>query len=323
MPSALRILFNAATLVPGVASLPPVREKLAAETLGTGGSTSPRYCYSVWLRHLITAARNGLNTSPRNVAEIGPGDSLGVGLTALLTGAERYYAFDVMEHASTEHNLHVFDALVELLSARVTVPDDREFPNVVPRLPDYEFPYEILTPARLRATLAPARVARIRAALQNSASRDSLITYRAPWFGADMIEHDSIDMLFSQAALEHVDALSEMYAAMHAWLAPVGFLSHSVDFKSHGFSDEWNGHWAYSDLMWKVVRGKAVWAINREPWSRHVQYLKEAGFNIVYADVIHRESNIARARFAARYRNGPKTDLTTSDVLYQAVKTRQ
>ena len=36
------------------------------------------------------------------IAEIGPGDSIGVGLLALLLGVEKYYAFDVVKFANVE-----------------------------------------------------------------------------------------------------------------------------------------------------------------------------------------------------------------------------
>ena len=89
MPSARRLIFSAVTLIPGVASLPPVKRILMNKAKGTGGSISASYCYSVWLRHLVTTAGCGLNCNPRTVAELGPGDSLGVGLAALLSGAEK------------------------------------------------------------------------------------------------------------------------------------------------------------------------------------------------------------------------------------------
>ena len=48
----------------------------------TGGTDSVRYCYSVWLRHLVLAYENGYKKIPERVAELGPGDSLGIGLSA-------------------------------------------------------------------------------------------------------------------------------------------------------------------------------------------------------------------------------------------------
>src|SRR5215813_2064256 len=97
MYTTKRLIFNAATFVPGVSALPLVRRKLAQRSLGTGGGAqSARYCYSVWLRHLLHASANRLNVDPVHVAELGPGLSLGIGLAAILSGVERYYAFDVV-----------------------------------------------------------------------------------------------------------------------------------------------------------------------------------------------------------------------------------
>src|SRR5215467_13821096 len=53
----------------------------------TGGSNSARYCYSVWFRHLINLDSCGFKIKGARVAELGPGDSIGVGLAALLSGA--------------------------------------------------------------------------------------------------------------------------------------------------------------------------------------------------------------------------------------------
>ena len=100
---------------------------------GTGGTDSVRYCYSVWLRHLVKAARVG-TTEWQSVAELGPGESLGIGLAAVLSGADRYFAFDVKAHAAPERNLATFEQLVELFSRREPIPGNEELPGVWPRL---------------------------------------------------------------------------------------------------------------------------------------------------------------------------------------------
>jgi hypothetical protein len=100
-----RLIFNAATFVPGISAIPAVKRRIQNRSFGTGGTNSGRYCYSVWLRHLAHAANNGLQTCPRVVAELGPGDSLGTGIAALLSGAEQYVALDVVPHANVERNL--------------------------------------------------------------------------------------------------------------------------------------------------------------------------------------------------------------------------
>jgi hypothetical protein len=43
-----------------------------------------------------------------------------------------------------------------------------------------------------------------------------MIQYHAPWFDARVIEPETVDMVYSQAVLEHVDELAGIYRAMHA-----------------------------------------------------------------------------------------------------------
>jgi hypothetical protein len=76
------------------------------------------YCYEVWLKHLTLLWANGLRTIPDTVAELGPGDSLGTGLAALLSGANHYYALDIIRYADTPRNLMIFDQLVDLFQRR-------------------------------------------------------------------------------------------------------------------------------------------------------------------------------------------------------------
>ena len=46
---------------------------------------------------------------------MGPGDSIGVGLSALICGAQTYYAVDVQQYATVERSLEVFEDLVRLV----------------------------------------------------------------------------------------------------------------------------------------------------------------------------------------------------------------
>lgn len=320
MISTKRLLFNAATFIPGVSKLPPVQRVFKRHSIGTHGTNEARYCYSVWLRHLSCAAANGLNTDPKAVAELGPGDSIGIGIASVLTGVERYYAFDVVAHANTARNLQIFDGLVELFRARADIPDASEYPRVGPTLEDYRYPEHLLPAERMRAALDPQRLAKIRESIQKTDSRDSMIQYRAPWSTHEVVERNSLDMVFSQAVLEHVDGLPEVYRAMYAWLKPGGFMSHQIDFKCHNSAREWNGHWTYSDFMWKLVRGKDVWLINRLPYSAHLRLMKSSGFRVVGEKLVTGNSRVKRTQLAPRFRKIPEQDLSTTDAFVQAVK---
>jgi hypothetical protein len=96
----------------GITTMIPGIYRIAARRRG-GGTGSADYCYAVWLKHLTLLWQRGLRTMPASVAEIGPGNSLGVGLAALLSGSARFYALDVVAYSSTDRNLRMLDRLVE------------------------------------------------------------------------------------------------------------------------------------------------------------------------------------------------------------------
>ncbi len=285
-----------------------------------GGTDSARYCYSIWLRHLVMAKANGLDPHPKTVAELGPGASLGIGLAALISGCERYFAFDVVEHANSERNLQIFDELVTLFRNRTPIPDNDEFPKVKPSLPSYDFPSEIFDDATLDALLDASRLSAIRDSACDFNRSGALIRYKVPWRGDAVLEKESVDMIYSQAVLEHVDDLRGTYLAMHAWLKPSGYMSHQIDFKCHGTADEWNGHWSYSDFMWGLIKGNRTYLINREPHSTHVAILNEAGFDIV-CDIRNRsESRMTADALAPKFRHISPDDMTTSGAFIQSMK---
>lgn len=304
-------------LIYGLASLIPGVERLGQRT---GGTDSARYCYSVWLRHLVMAKRNGLNAHPEVVAELGPGDSLGIGVAALLSGCERYFAFDLVEFANQKRNLQVFSELIRLFQERAPIPDEAEFPKVKPVLSSYAFPSDILDENRLEQALAKPRLERIRRSLEEINGVDSLVQYRAPWQRTNALESNSVDMIFSQAVLEHIDDLGGTYEAMRAWLKPTGFVSHQIDFKCHGTATEWNGHFRYGDFMWRIIRGRRPYLLNRAPHSTHVGALAKHGYEIVCNQTIRAPSRLQRHELAPKFRGLSEDDLTTSGAFIQATR---
>ena len=307
----IHLAYGIATFVPGV-------EKLNLK--GTGGTDSARYCYSVWLRHLVMADQHQLNADPQIVAELGPGDSIGIGLAALISGCDKYFAFDVVAYANIAKNLVIFTELVQLFQDRTPIPDEVEFPFVKPLLSNYDFPAHILNQRRLERALAPSRIAKIRDSIENCQQQGSMIQYKAPWYDTSVVEREFVDMIYSQAVLEHVDDLVGTYKAMYSWLRPDGYISHEIDFKCHGTADDWNGHWAHSDLMWKLMRGKQAYLINREPHSTHIKTLDTAGFEIVCDRKTQSQSALDVDRLAPQFQAISSEDLITSDTFIQAVK---
>lgn len=303
-------------LIKGLASFIPGVHATFARSC-SGGTDSARYCYSVWLRHLVMAYENGLSTNPGVVAELGPGDSIGTGLAALISGAELYHALDAVEYANIEQNIEIFDQLVELFRKREDIPAEEEFPEVRPRLVSYRFPHQVLTEENLRHSLDVKRLDGIRQAVATAGSKDSCIRYQVPLDNTSVIEDGSIDEVFSQAVLEHVDDLPLVYDSMYRWLKPGGFMSHTIDFDCHHTSRDWNGHWTYSDFTWKLIRGRRPYFINRKPYPRHRELMESPRFSLVTERLYYRSSNLDQADLAPSFRG---IDPTICGAFIQAMK---
>lgn len=293
----------------GLASALP-GHRLAGKERGRG---SARSCYSVWLRHLVVARRSGVVPDIGTVLEIGPGGSLGVGLAALLSGAESCIAVDAVPHTAPEENVSILDEMADLLARRAPVPDDDEFPELQPRLRSYAFPAGLVDEGVLNPDAGIAALPAIRDSLLHPATDDPRMIriVARPELRSEQ-RFEGVSLILSQAALEHVDDLDGMYRAMRGWLRPGGAMAHTIDYRCHGLASRWNGHWTYSDLAWKAIRGRRPYLINREPHSTHLRLLERHGFALANEITVPEPSAIARRELAGRFRDLSDADLTTS-----------
>lgn len=286
------------------------------------GINLARYSYSVWLRHLIIAYENGLNTYPNRIVEIGQDDPFGIGLAGLVAGANHYYALDISNSHDSDFTTAVFDELVSLFKKRASIPGDDEFPDVQPHLNSYRFPSHILTDELLEAALDKHRLTTLRkqlSAIPDRQNRTAKVQVLHP-DDTDIIETGSIDMICSQAALEHIDDLEETYQTQARWLRKGGILSHQIDFRSHGVTDEWNGHWTYSDFMWKIIRGHRPHPLNRAPLSVHTRLLQSMGLRVICVLPVRDLSGLNRSRLNRLYKYLPEEIVTTCSAHIISVK---
>lgn len=282
--------------------------------LGTGGTDSARYCYSIWMRNLVLLNQiSNKKFIPNVVAEIGPGDSLGTGFAALLSGTTKYFALDTVNYSDLSKNLTIFDEIVELFKNREDIPDEEEFPRITQKLDSYKFPGDILSDSHLDAVLSDDRIIQIRQNINSINSDSGSIYYSAPWCDSSNIHENSIDYLFSQAVLEHVDDLDLVYCSMKKWLKKDGIMAHVIDFKSHGTATDWNGHWKYRDITWKIIRGRAPYLINRCPLTSHLNHINQAGFEILQENTSNRNDGITRQKLAERFKEISESDLHVSE----------
>jgi hypothetical protein len=154
--------------VPGLYALRSRRRHVQA--------ANAKYCYEVWIKHLTMLNEHDSVPVPKTFAELGPGASLGVGLAALLSGADKYYALDIIKYSEVDLSLALLRGLVDLFRNRTPVytgwPIDSEV-----------FPGHILTDDLLEATLADPRIEEIHRALTAPDGRAGSITieYTVPW----------------------------------------------------------------------------------------------------------------------------------------------
>lgn len=304
----------------GLVSFIPGAEKFLSRK-GTGGTNSAIYCYGVWLKHLTMLWASGLRTMPKTLAELGPGDSIGTGLAAMLSGVDRYFALDVVRFANSAANLQIFDELVALFRRRASRPQ-KGWPDFDTYLDDHLFPSHILTEEGLASALSEDRIARIRAALihPEAAQTGIQIQYMAPWFDDKIIAKESVDVILSHSVLEHVRDIESTYAALSQWLKPGGRMTHQIDFTAHGLSERWNGFRAYPEWLWTLIAGRHTYLINRQPCSAHVACLEKQQFKIICLMKNSMPEGMARAHLAARWKGISDDDLNCSGAFVQAQK---
>jgi Methyltransferase domain len=302
-----------ATRVPGIYRIVPRK--------GTGGSDTAYYCYSAWMKHLTLLHAHGLPSVPARVAELGPGDSLGVGLAALLCGASRYWALDVVRYSDTERSLRILDELVALLRQRAA-PLVKGWPEFDEHLDARQFPAGVLSESALDELLRDERVAAVRAAIAapGKPANGIAVNYAVPWTDGSVIQSGEADLIFSHSVLEHVAELGPTYAAMARWLRPGGWMTHQIDFTAHGLCQPWNGHRSYGERMWAMIVGGRPFLINREPPSTHLNLMRREGFEIACAWTQLQPDGIERARLAPRWQDLSDEDLHTVSSFIQARK---
>jgi hypothetical protein len=291
------------------------------ETRDRSGTVSARYCYSVWLRHLLLLNKAGYTQIPESVAELGPGASLGVGLAALLSGVQNYYAFDIIKHTEVAMNKKIFHELLELFENKEPVPAQDEFPSLKPLLKNYEFPAHLLPDEWLKKTLDKKRLAKITTSIDNLyyENPQSMIKYTVPWNDESRIQQEYVDLIISQAVMEHVLPLEKTYYAMFLWLKKGGYISHQIDFKAHETSPVWYGHRLYSDWLWRIIMKGRSYAINREPYLVH-QKIIEKYFKICYEEKTTDSIPWEMVKLNNKFSHYEKADLSVANAFVIARK---
>ncbi|WP_407146216.1 methyltransferase domain-containing protein [Bradyrhizobium sp. ORS 86] len=301
-------MIKAKSIVKGAASnfIPRFRHS----GTGTDGAFSAEGAYAIFMRYLLALSRAGTSFADKTVVEFGPGSSFGVGIAALLAGARRYYAFDLIDHTDDERNLVIFDVILRMFQTRAPVPIGGWCARIFPLIDDPAFPADLLPDALLAKTLDPDRVSLIR---RDLASKGGL--YIRPRSSANIASaklDEPADVIISESVLEHVDDLKPTYETFARWLTPDGVMAHLIDYGSHNLSDDWNGHWTCSPKTWSLVRGKRAYLINRVPHHGHLKLLADTGMEVVHSQLLRRVDGALIEEFSPEFRSMDPRDATTA-----------
>ncbi len=282
-------------------AVPALRSTHHAAVVGTG---SGRYCYAVFLRHFSHLARFTDGRLPEVIVELGPGHSLGTAMAGLIAGAERCIGLDLQCHLRVEDNLRVFDELVALFRARTAVPQD------IPIATDpagWGFPPSLA--AGLERALDERRLAAIRRDI--AAGSGAFVDFVAPWSERATLPASGVGWLLSNAVMQHVDDVAEVYDHARTWLAPGGLMTHEIDFGSHQLTRHWNGHWTIPPRVWRLIRGARPYLINRLPAEAHRRAMRAQGFELLREIPVERADGLPRQRFVQPYAAMSEADART------------
>jgi hypothetical protein len=286
------------TLATGLVSFVP-GARWAHRKLGSRpGPVSALRCYGLWMKHLCMARMHGMRSFPRTVAEFGPGESIGTGIAALISGVERYCALDAVPYADKARSLRLFDELVELFRSRRRPANSDDFPRYATPFEAHGFPAAALTEAHLREALDEDRIATLRAVVAQFARTGvapGVIEYHAPWSLAEVGRLPRADLVMAHAVWQHVRLLREFFIAVRQLALPGAYITSQSSYDSHNITHEWNGHWACSHTLWKVALGRKDFLINRMPHSAVVSMLRGYGLEIAGDVRMSESSAIARA----------------------------
>lgn len=288
---------------------------------GTGGTNNAHYCYGVWMKHMSLMFESGMRKMPTTLVELGPGDSIGIGLAALLSGVNHYYGLDVVKFANKEKNHEILDELIRLFRAKEPLLT-KGWPDYSHLLDESHFPSHLLSSQRLNECLSDKRITLIRKAIdaEFSVQDEISIHYIVPWNIKSVIAPGTVDMILSHAVMEYVKDLAFSYDAMFYWLAEGGIISHQIDFRSHGLSNKWNGHWAYSEQAWNLIKGKRSLVINRQPYSVHHNLIVKNGFKIVADYKSYLCNGYKKSQLSKTWKNMSDDDWSCSGAFIQAMK---
>jgi hypothetical protein len=256
----------------------------------TGGTSDSNYIYSLFLRTFDNYYTINKNI-PKHVLEVGCGDSNIVSLLWVLVGSKSVVAIDAFNHLKKDKLYSLFKKSSDLLISRNFCQL-----NINPRLnlDIYENLWKVLPSKDILINRQKLILGEIKNYLNGNDS--NLFSYDSS-YTINKVFSFKFDFIFSQAVFEHIKNPKEVLVFLHNNLTEKGIIYTNVDFKSHGVSTLYNGHYILNESQYKFISSTFVFRyINRLPpsWFREVF---ESSFNLIHEEKIILNNNIKLNNF--------------------------
>jgi len=288
-----------------------------------GPAGDPVYCRDVFLAHFARFAASYAGAANRNeihILEMGPGYSLASGLLGYLFGAKRVCLVDVGKYAAMEDEFarRLIDRLESLLKTT------EENPPAADLSPAGSHLKEILAGGTTSAKAIRQRITTLKAKADIAGFLfENVIDYRFEGLQSlRRLPDASIQMVFSQAVLEHVarsefsQVLSELYRIVEAG----GVGSHVIDFKDHlGAS---LNSLRFSERFWETgLVYRSGFYTNRYRKSQAIEMFESAGWQVsVVSEKRWDCLPLSRSRLHEHFQKLPEDDLLCGSLTLLATK---
>jgi SAM-dependent methyltransferase len=239
-----------------------------------GAMDTPAYALDIFKKHY--AASGFATLCGRTVVELGPGNSLLTGLYARSFGAARTWLVDIEELATQDTGIF---AQAEKLLCELSLP----VPGV-------------------------AKTSSISGALE----RLNTVYLTQGLASLQTIPDGEVDLLFSQAVLEHIRRadFARIAKEMRRVLKPDGVASHMIDFRDH--LQNGLNNLRFSGQIWESeFMARSGFYTNRLNWPAMERLFREAGFCVELRsfDIWPKGLPTRQRSMALPYKNMPPEEL--------------
>lgn len=269
------IIKGIITFIPGANCIINTNRK------NTHSSSSALFCYNLWGRIYLLLKENNINSHFDSIAEIGTAGSYGVGFCSILTGTKKFTALEIENNFNIEENLKLLEEIFELFKNRTKLTNN--FPQLnIPLEAKHvnTFPFEEIDINTLKNKKALIEIS------LKEQKKTNLIETILNWEDKSDL---NFDFIYSRAVMEHVNMPENIYKKIYENLKTNNYMLHDIELHSHDLTSKLNGHLRISSLLWKIIKGKRKYFLNRTTAKEHQEYIIKNNFKLSYEKQIKKE----------------------------------